>query len=361
MRRATASLPAAWTTAALLGTALAGALLFHAACGDSSGIPAAASDDAGDGTGPDALASDGPADVAAPDGGDAAGCPGVAGGGFSQADWAQWPMPNSPLDVAAGAPHPASYVDDGDGTVTDQVTGLMWQQAPPPAPIPWTNALSYCASSTLGGHDDWRAPTYIELVSLVDYARQSPSIDPTAFPGAPPTDFWTSTPVATAACNAWEIYFSAGDSSFDPTSGVGNSIRCVRTATAPAHLLVPPARYAIGSGTVTDLQTGLVWQQPVAAGPLAQSAAASACAALGDGGPGSWRLPTVKELLTLVDVTRPTPPTIDPTAFPGAPAAQAWSSTPVAGQSGPIWAVQFDVGFALQVDASTALAVRCVR
>ena len=43
--------------------------------------------------------------------------------------WAQWPMPNSPVDVEAGAPNPESYTDNGDGTVSDNVTGLMWQQA----------------------------------------------------------------------------------------------------------------------------------------------------------------------------------------------------------------------------------------
>jgi hypothetical protein len=69
-------------------------------------------------------------------------------------DWAAWPMPNSAVDVQAGAPNPASYKDNGNGTVTDNVTGLMWQQAVPLDVYTWMDALSYCSNLQLAGYDD---------------------------------------------------------------------------------------------------------------------------------------------------------------------------------------------------------------
>ena len=91
--------------------------------------------------------------------------------------WAEWPMPNGPADVTAGAPNPESYTDNGDGTVTDNVTGLMWQQAEPAIGNieTWDNAVAHCQSLTLAGHSDWRLPSRIELVSIVDLGQSEPS------------------------------------------------------------------------------------------------------------------------------------------------------------------------------------------
>ena len=68
-------------------------------------------------------------------------------------------MPNSQADVTAGAPNLESYTDNGDGTVTDNVTGLMWQQAVPTATYSWAGAVTYCSTLTLAGHSDWRLPS----------------------------------------------------------------------------------------------------------------------------------------------------------------------------------------------------------
>ena len=94
-------------------------------------------------------------------------------------------MPNGPTDVAAGAPNAEGYSLNGDGTVTDKVTGLMWQQQTmmqgqmsPPLYVTLTfiNANSYCPSLSLGGYNDWRLPSLVELISIADY---SPAIEPT--------------------------------------------------------------------------------------------------------------------------------------------------------------------------------------
>lgn len=75
------------------------------------------------------------------------------------------------------------YHDNGDGTVTDSATMLMWQKTDDGVARDWLSSISYCESLSLGGYDDWHLPTAKELQSLVDYSRSpdatnSAAIDP---------------------------------------------------------------------------------------------------------------------------------------------------------------------------------------
>ena len=60
------------------------------------------------------------------------------------------------------------FVYNGDGTVTDAKTGLMWAAKDNGIPINWPDALSYCQNYSGGGYTDWRMPTLAELASLYD-------------------------------------------------------------------------------------------------------------------------------------------------------------------------------------------------
>jgi hypothetical protein len=76
-----------------------------------------------------------------------------------------------------------NFMDNGDGTVTDSATGLMWQKADDGILRNWENALLYCENLSLADHSDWRLPNAKELQSIVDYNRSpdftnSPAIDP---------------------------------------------------------------------------------------------------------------------------------------------------------------------------------------
>lgn len=75
------------------------------------------------------------------------------------------------------------FQNNGDGTVTDLATGLMWQQTDDGETRNWEDALSYAENLNLAEHDDWRLPNAHELQSIVDYQRSmqstgSPAIDP---------------------------------------------------------------------------------------------------------------------------------------------------------------------------------------
>jgi hypothetical protein len=103
-------------------------------------------------------------------------------------NWAEWPMPNMAVD-SGGAPNIASYTDNGDGSISDNITGLMWQKDP--TTDGWADGINYCATLNLAGHADWRMPSFIELLSLVDY-NSSPTLNQTYFPKV--NDYvWSST------------------------------------------------------------------------------------------------------------------------------------------------------------------------
>lgn len=76
-----------------------------------------------------------------------------------------------------------NFTDNGNGTITDHATGLMWMQNDNGTPITWENALSYAENLSFAGYSDWRLPDVKELQGLIDYTRSpstsnSAAIDP---------------------------------------------------------------------------------------------------------------------------------------------------------------------------------------
>jgi Protein of unknown function (DUF1566) len=146
-------------------------------------------------------------------------------------DWADWPMPNSQADVTGGAPNPASYTDNNDGTVTDNVTGLMWQQIVPLTTKTWTDATSYCATLSLGQHSDWRLPSMIELLSIADNSLNPILMDQNLFPepNGAEAEYWSSTRAGGSTTVVWTMPFTDIGSAVQVAVSNSNiSVRCVR-------------------------------------------------------------------------------------------------------------------------------------
>jgi hypothetical protein len=143
---------------------------------------------------------------------------------------------------------------------------------------------------------------------------------------------------------------------YSNAADTGNQMpaRCVR-----GGVKAPSCRYAITETTAHDTATGLTWQRQVESGALTWSDAKAYCGALAQDG-GGWRLPAVKELLSLVDLCHPYP-VVNGDAFPGTPPELFWSSTTVAGTTGSAWFVYFGEGNADSHDMSTPSYARCVR
>lgn len=127
----------------------------------------------------------------------------------------------------------AAFVDNGNGTVTDTATGLMWRQASAdtngggPDYMNWQSALAYCENLTFAGHSDWRLPNIQELRSIVDYSTYSPAIDTSAFPDTVSLNYWSSTTYAQYSDDAWRVTFSSGIDNYGHKSN-GLYVRAVR-------------------------------------------------------------------------------------------------------------------------------------
>ncbi|MBI4821121.1 MAG: DUF1566 domain-containing protein [Deltaproteobacteria bacterium] len=131
----------------------------------------------------------------------------------------------------------------------------------------------------------------------------------------------------------------------------------ILTISGQASADAPVGRYVIESDIVTDVETGLVWARSVSPNLLTYTNGVAYCSGLSVAG-RSWRLPTVFELMSLVDRSRSVS-TIDPAAFPNTPIADSyWTSTPYA-TSGRML-VRFEWGHGNGAQPTESKRVRCV-
>jgi Protein of unknown function (DUF1566) len=265
-----------------------------------------------------------------------------------------WPMPNAP---SSGLPNLQSYDTSASGAVLDRVTGLLWQEAVDPNGYSWSGAAAYCDRLGLVGYHDWRLPSVVELVSIVDVGRADPAIDPVAFPATPSLPFWSSQTDVGNSGLGWYVYFKNGGAYGGNDVSDPQRVRCVRGPVVRKS--GGPSCYVVASGVVSDTNTSLAWQQATEPGSYAWSDARSHCAGLRSNG-GGWRLPSMNELMTLVDLTR-VDPAIDPSAFPDMVSDFFWSSSPAAAPPGTAWGVSFSKGSAGASLVANAYRVRCVR
>jgi hypothetical protein len=110
----------------------------------------------------------------------------------------QWPDPR--------------FTDNGDGTVTDNLTGLMWaQNANISGSKIWDDAVDWCNALDHAGHCNWRLPNILELYSLIDLGSYNVSLpDSHPFSGIESVCYWTSTTFAYYDGIAWDIYLHSG-------------------------------------------------------------------------------------------------------------------------------------------------------
>ena len=112
--------------------------------------------------------------------------------------------------------HPPSYTDNGDGTVTDSVTGLVWAKDGDEAGCnfgahtDWEAAIDWAEGLDFAGQTDWRLPNRPELISLVDHGAHQPSIDDAYFPHTKSSNYWTSTTFTHETGSAFVVIFDVG-------------------------------------------------------------------------------------------------------------------------------------------------------
>ncbi|MCI5117626.1 MAG: DUF1566 domain-containing protein [Candidatus Electrothrix sp. LOE1_4_5] len=133
----------------------------------------------------------------------------------------------------------SQLIDNGDGTITDSKTGLMWKQClegvsgnlcdtGSPASFTWQEALQQPGvvnkAGGFAGHTDWRLPNIRELVSLVEEQCYDPAINLNRFPNTPSSSVWSGSPSPSAA---WYVNFNSGGSN-DGSRVNYSAVRLVR-------------------------------------------------------------------------------------------------------------------------------------
>ena len=151
------------------------------------------------------------------------------------------------LLCALALPAWAAFTDNGNGTITDTTTGLVWDKCSrgqvwdnttPPGTCTgtasthdWAAALAQATAANAASHRgqaDWRLPNRTELESLVQINAASPAIDGTYFPATPSNWYWTSTTYAPDPANAWFVAFNYGRANANGKTSSGH-VRLVRS------------------------------------------------------------------------------------------------------------------------------------
>ena len=232
--------------------------------------------------------------------------------------------------------------------VRDTWTGLVWFLGSDEPTLEYRDALNWC------GDPGGRLPDTDELLSLVDYGLESPA---SSFPGLPNGVFWTRSRAVNRPDEVWLWAVSLQDAgsveklAVQP-EGAGDFVLCVY---APDDVSGWPdgrcfrAETVAGEPVVFDAFTGLVWQtvDPDSGSFFfgAWAEALAYCEALDFGGRDDWRLPNVRELRSIVDMSR-FDPSIDSaftTPDTPTPSLPFTTSTPYPGGSG-FWFVDFSKG-----------------
>ena len=247
------------------------------------------------------------------------------------------------------------YADNNDGTITDMVTGLMWQQSPDKngdGKINYDDKASYSAavagasSCKTGGHTDWRLPTIKELYSLIIFSGQDPSsYNGTSTAGLIPFiettyfkfgygdlaagdriidgNFVSSTKSISKTCGeqvdaVFGVNFADGRIKGYPIIFPGK----LTTNVFYVRYVRGNTEYGInkfvdnGNRTISDKATGLMWMQDDSGKGMNWQEALSYGENKEFAGFSDWRLPDTKELESIVDYTRSPKTTNSPAIDP---------------------------------------------
>jgi len=246
---------------------------------------------------------------------------------------------------------------NGDEVVIDHITGLTWQRRDDGIKRTWYEVMDYRDNLAFAGYSDWRHPTWKELQSMANYGSLDPAVNPATadfvYSAAPDDCYWSTTtpyflhPSALKACFR-NNQITIGD------KNEKNLVRAVRGGPLEfGHFLDN------GDGTVTDITTGLMWEQ-TETGAMTWEKALAFSEDLELAGFHDWRLPTIRELSRLVDDSR-REPSIDETFFPGCRPSVYWSSTTHALYPSLAWYVGFDDGLVEAEYKGSRYYVRAVR
>lgn len=218
-----------------------------------------------------------------------------------------------------------AYQDNGDGTVTDLNTGLMWQANLLSKKYTYSEALAAADTFSLAGYNDWRLPSIKEIYSLMNFSgitgidKEStiPYVDTTYFDFRFGDDYNPSERYIDAQWATTTAYvntvFDGEPAMFGLNLADGRIKGYPQTKEFEVFFVRGNEQYGInnftdnGDGTITDSATGLMWDQEGSSTGMIWKDALQYAQDKNDSnylGYNDWRLPNAKELQSLLDYTR---------------------------------------------------------
>ena len=243
--------------------------------------------------------------------------------------------------------NPPVYTANGDGTVTDAVTGLQWQKTDG-GEMTVENAAIFCDSLTVGGYTDWRLPNCHELFSILNHSRTNPAMNTTYFTTTLAEYWWSSQHQVNDANKVWCTNAGGGVGNHPKTETISAGgvkkfhVRAVRDVTTPT--ILPNHFINNGNGTSTDIVTGLMWKQVATTDSITWEQALIDAEGLSYAGYNDWRMPNIKELQSINDETLINP-SVNTNFFTLTGAKRYWSSTTLPNQTTKAW--YFDTQFGI--------------
>ncbi|MCP4353986.1 MAG: DUF1566 domain-containing protein [Desulfobacterales bacterium] len=255
-------------------------------------------------------------------------------------------------------------VKKNDGSIHDKYNTYTWYDSNPEtnggyAGTPGNGTdtedfINTLNSEIFGGFSDWRLPTINELASVANCENFRFVINSNYFPDIM-SPYFSSTTYSRHSSYVW----SFGSTSNGGFSRIGKAqasyVLAVRGENRSSN------HFIINSdNTITDTDTGLIWQMQTADSAMSWEEAIVYCENLSLAGYNDWRLPNIRELKSIVDYSR-YDPAIDVEFFPDTLSSAYWSSSTGATHSGNAWHVNFGSLTDTYNNKSNARYVRAVR
>ncbi len=255
------------------------------------------------------------------------------------------------------------YINNANGTITDTVTGLMWQRVDG-GEMTVENAEFYCDTLTLGGFTNWRLPTCHELYSILDHDKTNPALDTSVFTKTLAEYWWSCQRQSNDVSKVWAVNAGGGVGNHPKTETIsmgGNKhfhVRAVRDRQFTA--LVPVHFKDNGDGTIRDSLTHLTWTKLPLTDSLNWENALIAAEAYSFAGQSDWRLPNIKELQSINDETLISP-SLPLTYFNVGINQKFWASTSLPNQPTRAWYLDTRYGITTYAQKTSKLMVLLVR
>jgi len=208
--------------------------------------------------------------------------------------------------------------------------------------------IDYLNENVYGGMTNWRLPGILELISII-HLNYKPVMDP-MFNGIS-NIYWSSVPLSNTD-GIWGVNFSNGIVNYSPE----NMQQSVRAVCQKINEI--PDNWIVNTNTIIDKRTGLMWQRETMPSALSWKNALAHCESLSLDNYSDWRLPNIKELLSIVDFVGN-----NPSIFSKFDTMSSfyWSSTTYTQKVETAWGVVFDYGSATSKEKKLLHYTRAVR